>query len=337
VKLAALLALAGSFLLGTTPAHGPLSGKTIAIDPGHNGKNWAHPSEINRQVNAGTLYKPCDTTGTETNAGYTEAAYTFDVALRLRAVLEAAGAKVVLTRTSNDGWGPCITERAAIGNRAHADAAISIHADGGPSSGRGFHVIYPPSIHGLTDDIAAASKSLALDVRDAFHAGTGMPYATYIGSQALDVRSDLGGLNLSDVPKVFIETGNMRNATDAALLSSPAFRAREAAGLAAGLSAFLVGPAAKPTAAEVRAMLRAIPRGRRLCYSQNVWISTTDRHYGEIVVQVSCGGSIYEHYWLRRALLSPSAAWKIVDEINGTIDHPAGCTSKPVPSDIRCH
>jgi len=217
----------------------PLAGKTVVVDPGHNGGNFAHAREINRLVNAGTLYKPCDTTGASTADGYTEAAYNFDVALRLRAALRAEGAHVILTRTSNDGWGPCITMRAAIGNRAHADAALSIHADGGPSTGRGFHVIYPPSIRGLTDDIAAPSRRLALDVRAAFRAGTGMPYSTYIGARGLDVRSDLGGLNLSDVPKVFVETGNMRNGTDAALLESSAFREREAQALAAGLTAFL--------------------------------------------------------------------------------------------------
>jgi N-acetylmuramoyl-L-alanine amidase len=228
-----------SFAVAALLALHPLAGKTVVVDPGHNGGNFSHAKEINRLVDAGTLHKPCDTTGTSTADGYTEAAYNFDVALRLRAVLVAEGARVVLTRTSNTGWGPCITTRAAIGNRAHADAVISIHADGGPSGGRGFHVIYPPSIRGLTDDISAASRRLALDIRAAFRAGTGMPYSTYIGSQALDVRSDLGGLNLSDVPKVFVETGNMRNAWDARRLESAAYRQREAVALARGLETFL--------------------------------------------------------------------------------------------------
>src|SRR5712671_5683167 len=109
-------------------AGGPLSGRTVAIDPGHNGGNYQHAAEIGRLVDAGTLRKACDTTGTATADGYTEAAYNLDVALRLRDVLAAAGANVVMSRTTNDGWGPCIDERAAIGNRAHADAAISIHA-----------------------------------------------------------------------------------------------------------------------------------------------------------------------------------------------------------------
>ena len=68
-----------------------------------------------------------------------------------------------------------------------------------------------------------------------------MPFATYIGRAGLERRSDLGGLNLSDVPKVFIETGNMRNSTDARLLTSSRFREREAYALAAGLDRYLAG------------------------------------------------------------------------------------------------
>jgi N-acetylmuramoyl-L-alanine amidase len=223
----------------TPSAEAPLAGRTVVIDPGHNGGNASHAAEIGRLVDAGTLRKPCDTTGTQTASGYTEAAYNLDIARRLARVLRADGARVVLTRKANTGWGPCITARAAIGNRAEADAAISIHADGGPTGSRGFHVIYAPSIRGLTDDIAAASYRLALDLRAAFRAGTGLPYATYIGRKGLDRRRDLGGLNLSDVPKVFVETGNMRNASDAALLSSSGFRERAARALARGLTAFL--------------------------------------------------------------------------------------------------
>jgi N-acetylmuramoyl-L-alanine amidase len=217
----------------------PLAGKTVAIDPGHNGGNAAHAAQIARLVDAGTLRKACDTVGAETAAGYAEHALNLDVSLRLARVLRARGARVVLTRTTDTGWGPCITTRAAIGNRALADAAISIHADGGPSTGRGFHVIYPASIRGLTDDIAARSRRLALDVRGAFARGTGEPPADYVGRAGLDVRSDLGGLNLSDVPKVFVETANMRNAVDARRLASPSYRQREAVALARGLELFL--------------------------------------------------------------------------------------------------
>ena len=211
------------------------------IDPGHNGGNAAHARDINRLVDAVTLHKPCDTTGTATDAGYTESAFNLDVARRIAAVLRAQGVRVVLVRTTDTGWGPCITERAAIGNRAHADAALSIHADGGPASGRGFHVIEPALIRGYTHAIVRPSQQLGLDVRGALRLETGMPYSSYAGRDAIVVRNDLGGLNLSKVPKVFVECGNMRNAVDASLLESPRFRARIAAALADGVLRFLTG------------------------------------------------------------------------------------------------
>jgi N-acetylmuramoyl-L-alanine amidase len=64
-----------------------LEGRTIAIDPGHNGGNASHPEEINRQVpdgRGGT--KACNTTGTSTNSDYSEADFTWAVATKLRGV-----------------------------------------------------------------------------------------------------------------------------------------------------------------------------------------------------------------------------------------------------------
>jgi len=217
----------------------PLAGKVIVIDPGHNGGNFKHPEIINKQVNVLTQWKACDTTGTATNDGYSEASFTWDVSNRLAKLLKAKGATVKLTRKNNTGAGPCITQRAAIGNKAKANAAISIHGDGAPASAHGFHIIMPQKIHGPVDPVVGASKKLGIDVRNAFHSGTGLPYSTYIGKSALDYRKDLGGLNLSTVPKIFIECGNMRNASEAAKFKSAAFRQRIAESLAKGLQNYL--------------------------------------------------------------------------------------------------
>ena len=220
-------------------AKGILDGRVVLVDPGHNGGNFAAPSIINRLIWNERETETCDTTGTETDAGYTEALFNWHVALYLTADLRAEGATVVLTRTSNTGVGPCVTERAAIGNQVHANAAVSIHADGGPPGGRGFAILEPVA-DGINDAIVAPSAILGADLRAAFEKGTGEPVSSYDGVNGIQPRDDLAGINLSTVPKVFIECANMRNAADAALVTSLRWQALAARAIAAGLASFLV-------------------------------------------------------------------------------------------------
>jgi len=219
---------------------GILRGKVVAVDPGHNGGNFDAASAIGKLIWNGRESETCDTTGAETDGGYAEAQFNWDVALYLTADLRAEGAAVALTRTSNTGVGPCVTERAAIGNEVHANAAISIHADGGPPGGRGFAILEPVA-DGPNDAIIGPSVTLGADLRAAFASGSGEPVSSYDGTDGIQPRDDLAGLNLSRVPKVFIECANMRNATDAALVTSLRWQATAARAIAAGLTAFLTG------------------------------------------------------------------------------------------------
>lgn len=223
----------------TPTPQGSLAGKVIVIDPGHNGGNASHPAMINKKVNVINAMKACNTTGTATNDNYPEHAFTWDVSLRLAKILRAKGAKVILTRENDKGVGPCVDERAKIANRAHADASLAIHGDGAPASGHGFHIIEPAVIKGHNEQVVPRSRRLGLDMRNAFHQGTGIPYSSYLGKRGIDIRSDLGGLNVATVPAVFIECGNMRNAGDAAKMKSPAGRQRMAEALAQGFVTFL--------------------------------------------------------------------------------------------------
>ncbi|TDT41300.1 N-acetylmuramoyl-L-alanine amidase [Streptomyces sp. BK208] len=224
---------------------GALKGKVVVIDPGHNPANFRHPSEINRKVNVGTHWKECDTTGTATNAGWPEAEFTLDVAHRLRTLLEKQGATVKLTQDGDRSFGPCVDERARIGNEAQADAAISIHADGSGAGNRGFHVILPGPVHDGDADtraITAPSAELGERIAGTFVRVTGTAPSNYLGDgTGLVTRTDLGGLNLSTVPKVFIECGNMRDSEDAALLTSGGWRQKAAQGMSEGIVSFLGG------------------------------------------------------------------------------------------------
>jgi N-acetylmuramoyl-L-alanine amidase len=218
----------------------PLAGRVVGIDPGHDGGNFTDAAYINQLIWNGRESETCDTTGTETASGYTEASFNFAVATDLRADLVAEGATVVMTRQSNDGVGPCVTTRAQIINSAHADVAIDIHADGGPAWGRGFTVL-EPAADGPNDAVIGSSTQFGADVRAAMLASTSMPESDYYGSDGVITRDDLAGLNLTTVPKVLVECGNMPNSTDAALLESPAFQQELAHAFTVAINVFLTG------------------------------------------------------------------------------------------------
>jgi N-acetylmuramoyl-L-alanine amidase len=221
----------------------PLAGRVVGVDPGHNGRNYTDPGYIDHQIFNGREPEACDTTGTETDAGYTEARFNWNVATRLVAELHREGARVVLTRHSNDGVGPCVTRRAQIMNRAHVAVEISIHADGGPPSGRGFAILEPVA-DGINNRSLHGSYRFARILRSRF-ARTGMGISTYDGVNGLQPRDDLAGENLVREPYALLECGNMRNAADAALLSSPRWQRGAAAAIASAITRFLSRPAGR--------------------------------------------------------------------------------------------
>ncbi|MBD8868342.1 N-acetylmuramoyl-L-alanine amidase [Nocardioides donggukensis] len=215
---------------------GVLAGRTVLLDPGHQLGNARFPAETSRPVPAGGFEKACNTDGAATAGGYPEATFTMAVARLLRVGLREHGARVVMTRTRDraDLWGPCVDERGRAGQRAGADVALSIHADGSTaSSARGFHVIAP----GLrpTDPAVRESLALARTLRTALRAG-GLPVADYVaGGDGLDRRDDLATLNLARVPVALVELGNMRSPRDARRMTSPAGRTAYASALLDGL------------------------------------------------------------------------------------------------------
>lgn len=218
----------------------PLAGQIVGIDPGHNGLNNTNAAYLNHLIWNGREQEGCDTTGTQTASGYTESLFNFRVAVDLRAYLRRDGAKVVMTRPDNHGLGPCVNKRSQIINAAHANVAIDIHADGGPAWGRGFTVLEPVA-DGPNDGVIGSSLRFGRYVHQAFLTRTPFRVSDYYGSNGYILRDDLAGLNLTTVPKVLIECGNMPNAADAALLTSTAVQHRIARALEAAIIKFLTG------------------------------------------------------------------------------------------------
>ncbi|WP_328290665.1 N-acetylmuramoyl-L-alanine amidase [Nocardia aurantiaca] len=215
----------------------PIAGQTVVIDPGHNGGGAAHPDEINAQVPDGRGgMKPCNTTGTSGVDGYTEHEFNWDVAQRVRDLLTVRGYHVIMSRDSDSGVGPCVDDRGTLGNRVGAAAVVSIHADGAPAGAHGFHVAY--SSPALNDTQSGPSVRLATTLRDTM-AGAGFTTSTYVGSDGMNPRADLAGLNFSERPTALVECGNMRDPGDAAVIESPDGRTRFAQAIADAIAAYL--------------------------------------------------------------------------------------------------
>jgi N-acetylmuramoyl-L-alanine amidase len=215
-----------------------LDGRTIALDPGHNGGNGANPARIGEEVpdgRGGT--KACNTTGTATESGYPEHAFNWAVAETVSRELERRGAEVVLSRSDDEGVGPCVDQRGQFAGEAGADILLSIHANGSENSeARGFHMITVDDAEDerLEDDSAAA----AADLVSAFESA-GFEGNPAYGADAIVRRTDIAGLNHATVPAVLVECGEMRNREDAATMESTEGRAQYAGALVRGIEKFL--------------------------------------------------------------------------------------------------
>lgn len=232
---AAFLIVAASTLASpASAAPANIAGMIVFLDPGHNGSN---DSSISRQVPTGRGgTKNCQESGTSTDNGYPEHTFTWETTLRIRQALTALGVRTAMSRGNDTGLGPCVDERAAMANSLKPNAIVSIHADGGPPTGRGFHVLYssPP----LNQAQAGPSVQFAQVMRDQLQA-SGLVPSTYIGTGGLNPRSDIAGLNLAQYPSILIELGNMKNPADVSLITSPEGRQKYADAVVRGIAGFL--------------------------------------------------------------------------------------------------
>jgi N-acetylmuramoyl-L-alanine amidase len=223
--LAVLLALPAA----TTAATGA---PVIVLDPGHD----LRANLATEPIGPGSsMRKIKDGGGTHgVVSGLTEAELNLLVALRLRALLQHAGLRVLMTRTVTTRTSIGNVARARIANRAGAALFLRIHADGSTDPGtRGTHTLHPAFHRGWTDDVYAASKRAAKIVQSEAVRALGFP------DRGLQERSDFTGFNWSNVPVVLVEMGFMTNPTEDRLLTTVAYQQRAAVGLCRGTLRFL--------------------------------------------------------------------------------------------------
>lgn len=189
-----------------------LNGKTIVLDPGHGAiqsGGWTDPGAIGAVL------------------GISDRDVGMAIAVKLKGLLEAQGAKVVMTHTGRTTLN--LAGRAQVANDLKADAFISIHGNSNTKSSiNGIEVYYyaPDSL----PNIAAqryVRNDLANKVKD------GMVAASGRSGRALT--SNLGVLRENIVPSILVEAGYLSNKEEEALLAQPAYLDKLATGICNGL------------------------------------------------------------------------------------------------------
>jgi N-acetylmuramoyl-L-alanine amidase len=187
---------------------GNLQGKLIVLDAGHGGHDrGAHSQWV------------------------TEKDANLDIVLRLRDVLTAKGARVVLTRSDDTFVG--LRDRPALAMRLNADAFVSIHCN---SSARpishGTEVFYRRG--------TAEARRLAKCLYDAHRAQTGIP-GRGIKADSSAPQGGLAVLKHTTVPCALVEVAFVNWPDEGKKLASPAWRQQAAEGLGEGLENFFEG------------------------------------------------------------------------------------------------
>lgn len=179
----------------------PLAGRTVVLDAGHGG---ADPGAIGVSGRTWEKYN------------------TLFVALDAKAMLERAGARVIMTR-SDDRYVPLAT-RAAMANRAGADVFISIHNDWNPNASlRGVTTYYYHERSRRLAETMQAHLVAALGARD-------------VGV----LRRSFQVVRETSMPSVLLELGFLSNWNDERLLADPAYRYRAAQAIYNGVIDYLM-------------------------------------------------------------------------------------------------
>jgi len=181
----------------TIDASAPLRGLTIAVDPGH---------------------PPLGATGP---TGLWEPEATLPIGIRMRALLQARGVNVVMTRTAPDTV--ALNDRPAIARRANSHALVSIHLNAVPDG------INPLRVHGTaTYHYHPHSRALAKSVQQALAREMSLPDNGV-------KRENFALVRQTWMPSVLAEGAFIIMPDQEAALRTPEYQERYAQGLVTGL------------------------------------------------------------------------------------------------------
>lgn len=175
-----------------------LKGRTIIVDAGHGGKD---PGALG----VGPL---------------NEKTITLQIARRLTDLLEARGARVVMTRTGDTY--PELDSRAATADRYRADFFVSVHADSARRAAASGASVY--IARGVGGDSYRVAREIEAALRRASIESRGVKRA---GFRVLVAHSR---------PAALVECGFLSNRGDAAALARPDYQAKVAGAIAEGLA-----------------------------------------------------------------------------------------------------
>lgn len=184
-----------------------LAGVTIGLNAGHQTRTNATPIPIAPGARETVKSIKVGSAGVVTRTPEYE--INLQVALRLQALLEAEGARVVMVRTANEVNLSNI-ERANIMNEAQCDLALQIHCNGSQNQSRTGFSIYAQQLGSVaprSQQIARQMLPTILEITGANDAGC-------------HVSASYASLNWSSVPSVLLEMGYLSNPDEDRRLAS---------------------------------------------------------------------------------------------------------------------
>lgn len=226
--------IAGQLPVPPSTPTAPGTGRVICIDPGH-------PSET--------------AAGAEAN-GVREVTVCWQVANKLKPLLEQQGFRVVMTKSAEMEM---VTNqrRAEIANAAGAALSIRIHAEDVPNQ-RGYRLYYPDRQGTHSSGKVGPSQGIIAESGKAAQAVMGGMRQVLTMLQPLDIRGDsatqvgstqgaLTGSIFSTVPVVLCEMVVIRDQSDAQFIQSAQGQDTMARALATGIAEYMkVAPNTNP-------------------------------------------------------------------------------------------